>query len=87
MVYFLSAYHTPLWCGEWGIFLLGLIDLEFIASVLGKGCIPECYLDPSARENLRLLHGRHASNVLPVLIGVGMELRVLNQSILHIFKT
>lgn len=86
-IYFLSAYHTPPWYGEWKLFFLGLVALEFIASLLGKRWITGCYLDPSARENLFMFHGRHASNALVFLLGMHVELRVLNQSILHVFKT
>lgn len=64
-----------------------LVALEVIASMVGRGWLAECYLDPSARENLCLFHGRQASDVLLFLIRVDMELRELNQSILHIFKT
>lgn len=67
--------------------MLGLVALEVIAPMVGKGWIPECDLDPSARENLCLFHGRHTSDVLLFLTRVDMELRELNQSILHIFKT
>lgn len=55
VVYFLSAYHTPLWCGGWRLFLLGLAALEFIASMLGKGRIPGCSLDPGKGEPVLVL--------------------------------
>ena len=70
---------------EDGAFLAWLGCLRLYSLDAGKGRISGCYLDPSARESLCLSLGRHASSVS--LIGLGMELRALNQSILYIFKT